>query len=109
MKRPRCPLARADVAKLRRAAEAFDGRPDDLHFEWSDRRIFCSELVCESYYRALGIKPGERQKLREFDLDAAAVRAKMHERYDPDMPLNEPVISPGAQFDSVEPMTVENR
>jgi len=109
VKRLERPLASADVAKLRQAAEVFEGRPYDLYFEWSDQRIYCSELVWKIYDRALGIKLGELQKLREFDLNDPAVRAKMRERYGSDMPLDEPVISPGAQFDSAALVTVEKR
>lgn len=109
VKRLKRPLTSGDVAKLHRTAEAFEGRPYDLYFEWSDQRIYCSELVWKTYDRALGIKLGELQKLREFDLDDAAVRAKMRERYGSQVPLDEPVISPGAQFASAALVTVENR
>src|SRR6185436_16011838 len=57
------------------------GKPYDLTFEWSDQRMYCSELVWKIYERTLGVKLGELQKLREFDLTDAAVRAKMRERY----------------------------
>ena len=103
------PLSAGDVAKLRKAAAGFEGRPYDLYFEWSDRRIYCSELVWKTYQRALGIELGKLQKLREFDLSDAAVRAKMRERYGSNVPLDEPVISPGAQFDSAALETVETR
>lgn len=43
---------------------------------------------------------GVRQRLREFDLSDPVVKAKMRERYGKNVPMNEPVISPGAQFDS---------
>ena len=109
VKRLRRPLSGDDVAKLHRAAAAFEGRPYDLYFEWSDRRIYCSELVWKTYQRALGIELGKLQKLREFDLTDAAVRAKMRERYGSNVPLDEPVISPGAQFDSSVLETVETR
>ena len=34
-----------EIAALRAAGEALEGRPYDLYFEWSDDRIYCSELV----------------------------------------------------------------
>ena len=43
---------------------------------------------------------GTLQKLREFDLSDPVVKTKMRERYGSRVPLDEPVISPGAQFDS---------
>jgi hypothetical protein len=52
------------------------------------------------YRDALAIELGKRQKLREFDLADPLVRAKMRERYGTNVPLDEPVISPAAMFDS---------
>jgi hypothetical protein len=66
-------------------------------------------VVWKIYDRALGVRLGELQKLREFDLTDAAVRAKMRERYGRSVPLDEPVTSPGAQFDSPLLETVETR
>jgi hypothetical protein len=90
----------AQVARLRSAARAFEGKPYDLYFEWSDERIYCSELVWKLYDQALGVKLGELQELREFDLTDPAVKAKLRERYGSHVPLDEPVVSPGAQFAS---------
>jgi hypothetical protein len=109
VKRLKQPLTDAQVVKLRAATRAFEGKSYDLYFEWSDQRIYCSELVWKIYQRALGFRLGELQKLREFDLTDAAVRAKMRERYGAQVPLDEPVISPGAQFDSPLLQTVETR
>ena len=109
IKRLKRALTGAEKSKLRTAARMYEGKPYDLYFEWSDQRIYCSELVWKIYQRALGVKLGELQKLREFDLTDAAVRAKMRERYGTNVPLDEPVISPGAQFDSPMLETVETR
>lgn len=109
VKRLKRALTEAEKSKLRTAARVYEGKTYDLYFEWSDQRIYCSELVWKIYERALGVKLGELQKLREFDLTDAAVRAKMRERYGTKVPLDEPVISPGAQFDSPLLETVETR
>jgi len=87
-------------AKLAHEAAAFVGRPYDLTFEWSDERIYCSELVWKLYERALGIRIGALQRLRDFKLDDPAVRSKLIERYGNKVPLDEPVISPAAMFES---------
>ena len=100
VKRLSSDLTPTQVERLRVAARAFAGRPYDLTFEWSDSRIYCSELVWKVYDRALGIHIGELQRLRDFDLSDAAVRAKMKERYGDAVPFDEPVISPAAMFDS---------
>jgi len=93
------------VAKLRRAARGFRDKPYDLTFAWSDDRIYCSELVWKIYDRGLGIRIGQLQKLRDFDLSDPVVQAKLQERYGDQVPLEETVISPGAMF-SAESLTV---
>jgi hypothetical protein len=90
----------AQTGRLRTSAGKYAGRPYDLYFEWTDERIYCSELAWKMYRDALGIEVGARQKLREFDLSDPAVQAKMRERYGSHVPLNEPVISPAAMYDS---------
>jgi hypothetical protein len=100
VRRLKTALTPAQTAKLRASARQFEGKPYDLYFEWSDERIYCSELVWKMYEQALGVKLGALQKLREFDLTDPVVKARMRERYGANVPLGEPVISPGAQFDS---------
>jgi len=94
------PLEAKQAAKLRAAAQPFEGRSYDPYFEWSNQRIYCSELVWKIYHDGLGIDLGALQKLREFDLADALVRAKMQQRYGDKVPLDEPVISPARVFAS---------
>lgn len=108
IRRLKQPLTPADIVKLRAAAKPFEGKPYDLYFEWSDARIYCSELVWKLYRSGLGIQVGTRQVLRDFDLDDALVRAKLRERYGKLIPLQEPVISPAAVFDSPLLVTVKD-
>jgi uncharacterized protein YycO len=89
-----------EITRLRSAAKSYDGKPYDLFFEWSDSRIYCSELVWKMYRDSLAIEIGALQKLRQFDLTDPAVKAKMRERYGKDIPLDERVISPASMFDS---------
>ncbi len=88
------------VHRLKEAAERFVGKPYDHYFGWSDKRIYCSELVWKIYRDALGIEIGTPVKLREFDLSHPLVKAKLKERYGNRVPLDEPVISPGQMFRS---------
>ena len=88
------------IEKARALIRKFQGKSYDLTFEWSDKRMYCSELVWKIYERVLGVRIGELQKLRQFDLTDSAVRAKLRERYGTAVPLDEPVISPAAMFDS---------
>ncbi|MBW7983423.1 YiiX family permuted papain-like enzyme [Enterobacillus tribolii] len=99
-------LTPAALSAMRKQAQRFAGKPYDLRFSWSDERLYCSELVWKIYDRALKVKIGERQKVREFHLHAPAVKQKLYERYGANIPLDEWVISPGAMFASPLLITV---
>ena len=102
-------LTSQNIAKLDSVAVSFKGRPYDLLFEWSDEKLYCSELVWKMYDRALNIQIGELQKLGEFDLSNPLVRDKMKQRYGDAIPLGESVISPEQMFQSSLLETVYQR
>jgi hypothetical protein len=106
VKRLKTPLTDTQALKLRIAAARYVGKPYDLYFEWSDDRIYCSELVWKMYRDELGIEIGALQRLHEFDLSDPAVKSKMRERYGAIVPMNEPVIAPAALFESMQLVTV---
>lgn len=100
VKRLRAGVDDAALVKLRHEAERFTGARYDLTFEWSDSRLYCSELVWKAYQRAMDVEIGTLQQVRDFNLLAPAVQAKMRERYGDEVPMDEPVISPVAMFES---------
>ncbi|MFT7606084.1 MAG: hypothetical protein ACI8VT_003682, partial [Saprospiraceae bacterium] len=59
-----------------------------------------SELVWKIYYQAFGIKIGELQKIKDFDLSDPVVKAKARERYGNNIPLEELIITPDRMFQS---------
>jgi uncharacterized protein YycO len=95
------------LAKMKREGEKFNGKNYDLIFEWSDDKIYCSELIWKIYQRATGIEIGKLERLSDFDLTSDVVKQKMKERYGDNIPINEIVISPSAIFDSELLMTVD--
>ena len=99
----------ADVLqKMKSEGEKFQGKKYDLTFEWSDEKMYCSELIWKIYQRAAGIEIGKLQRLEEFDLTNNVVRKKLNERYGEKIPLNEIVISPAAIFESELLITVKS-
>jgi len=96
------------LEKMKREGEKFIGKDYDLTFEWSDEKIYCSELIWKIYQRAAGIEIGKLEKLSDFDLTSEVVRQKMKERYGDKIPMSETVISPAAIFDSELLMTVKS-
>jgi hypothetical protein len=93
-------LTLAAMDKVKQSAATFVGHPYDLTFEWSDERIYCSELVWKIYDRSLGIQIGTLQQIKDFNLSDPVVAALMKQRYGAAVPLAETVISPVAMFNS---------
>jgi len=100
-------LTSETLEKMKVEGERFLGKNYDLTFEWSDDKIYCSELIWKIYQRAAGIEIGKLEKLKNFDLTDKIVQAKMKERYGDKIPMNEIVISPIAIFESELLITVK--
>ena len=94
------PLTPATLSRMRMTGWKYLGRQYDLTFEWSDDKIYCSELIWKVYQRATGVEIGKLEKLRDFDLTSEIVKSKMKERYGDNLPLDEFVISPKSIFES---------
>lgn len=94
-------LLTADViSSMKEAGSTFSGRNYDLYFEWSDDRIYCSELVWKIYDRGAHVQLCAKAKLKDFDLSHQLVKQKLEERYGKNIPLNESVVSPADLFNS---------
>lgn len=100
-------LSREVLTKMKQAGEKYHGKNYDLYFEWSDDKIYCSELVWKIYKEATGIEIGQLEELSTFNLTNKIVQRKMKERYGGNIPMNEKVISPAAMFKSDKLTTVE--
>lgn len=88
------------LTKMKAAAKAMTGKNYDLYFEWSDNRIYCSELVWKIYKDGTGLELGHLQELKDFDLSNPVVKAKLQERYGHNIPMDEKVISPADVYES---------
>ena len=102
-------LTSLTVKRLRQAGNKFQGKPYDSYFEWSDKRIYCSELVWKTYDRGIGVRVGKLQKVRDLDLSDPIVKNKIKERYGNKVPMDETVISPGEMFSSELLVTVAQK
>lgn len=100
-------LTSSTIARMKQIGEQFKGKPYDIYFEWTDDKIYCSELVWKIYKQATGIEIGELEELSDFDLTNEVVKATMKERYGERIPMDMKVISPAAMFNSNKLVTVE--
>lgn len=88
------------LKSMKTAGAKMLGKSYDLAFDWSDEKIYCSELIWKIYKEGAGIELCPLQRLRDFDLTNPVVQQKLKERYGKNIPLDEPVVPPSALFES---------
>jgi hypothetical protein len=99
-------LTDQNLRKMKEVGSRFKGKDYDIYFEWSDDKVYCSELVWKIYKEALNVEIGSLQELRQFDLSNDVVKKKLKERYGDKIPVKEKAISPAAMFDSDKLLTI---
>lgn len=99
-------LTETNILKMKKYSRNFLGKNYDIYFEWSNNRIYCSELVWKIYKKVLNVELGELQTLKDFDLSHPHVKRLMRRRYGKRIPYNEKVISVSTMFESKNLETV---
>jgi uncharacterized protein YycO len=99
-------LTRQSLSRLEAVALRYQGRPYDFAFNWSDDKMYCSELVWKVFHRALKVDLGSLRKMKDFDLSSPVVKRLLQERYPNGVPLEETVISPEDVYQSGALVTV---
>jgi Permuted papain-like amidase enzyme, YaeF/YiiX, C92 family len=97
------------ILKMKDIGKKHLNKDYDLRFEWSDDKIYCSELVWKIYDQAFGIQIGELQRIKDFDLSDPIVKKKAKDRYGNNIPLEELIITPDRMFQSDKLETVTER
>ena len=80
--------------KMKAYGKQFLGKEYDAYFEWTDTRIYCSELVWKIYKNGAGIELSKLKQLKDFNLTDERVQKIVKERYGNDIPLEEKVVAP---------------
>ena len=90
----------ATLAAMKKVGLPMADKPYDLLFQWSDDKIYCSELVWKIYERGAGIVLSEPHTFREYHLDNPLVRAIIKERYGHSINLDERAVAPSDLMES---------
>ncbi len=99
------------AAALRLAARQYFAKPYDIFFEWSNRAIYCSELVYKVFAEVLDIEIGKVQRWRDLKFDGPNMKALIAGRirsYGRDLDMDQPIVTPVAQLDSEILVSVPN-
>ena len=93
-------LSKTVIEKMKNEGKEFYGKDYDGYFDWSDDKIYCSELVWKIYKRGANIEIGKLQHLKDFDLTSEPVKKQLQQRYGYNIPLEDTVISPISVYNS---------
>lgn len=96
------------VQKMQNYSQQLDGKEYDAFFEWTDQRIYCSELVWKIYKNGAGITLCPLHSLKDFNLNDERVQEILKQRYGNDIPLEEQVVAPSNLVDSDLLQTIVN-
>ena len=99
-------LTASIIRKMKDYGQQFNNKNYDLYFEWSDDKIYCSELIWKIYKNGAGIELCPLQKLKNFDLKNKIVQTILKERYGNSVPLEENVVAPSQIVESEKLETV---
>ena len=94
-------LTKKQKRKLVRQANKYLGKGYDSRFRWSDKRMYCSELVYKVYNRGLKISLNKPQKIGDFysPLNPISI-AYAKKAYGKKIPMDEKVVSPARIYRS---------
>jgi hypothetical protein len=87
-------LTMEKLAAMYAAGQELSSKTYDLLFQWTDDKIYCSELVWKIYARGAGIELAPLKKFRDYDLEAETVQLLIQQRYGQNFSLEERAVSP---------------
>ncbi|MGB1041566.1 MAG: YiiX family permuted papain-like enzyme [Flavobacteriales bacterium] len=93
-------LTKTVLSKMRKKGKSWLGKKYDIAFDWSDKKLYCSELVWKLYEHGCGLKVGKLKKLKDYDLSHPIVKEAIKQRYGNNIPLESKMISPQAIYES---------
>jgi Permuted papain-like amidase enzyme, YaeF/YiiX, C92 family len=102
VKRPKqnLPVNGLTQKKIDSLQTAYINKHYDVPFQWTDDKLYCSELVWKFYQHVYGIELCATRAIKEFDLSSPLVKMALKQRYGEAIPMNEQVVSPEDLYQS---------
>jgi len=88
--------------KATKWAKKHVGKSYDGRFQWSDNKLYCSELVWKVYAQCADIELCKVKIVKDYNLDHTKVKQMVKERFGlvSGLNLNEKIVAPSDIFDS---------
>ena len=90
------------MAKALKWAQKHVGKNYDGKFQWSDQRLYCSELVWKIYKECTDIELCKVKQVKDYNLDHPKVKKLIEQRFGSANRLNkeEKLVAPSDIFNS---------
>ena len=99
-KRLKSPLSASSIEKMKTVGAKYKGKHYDTLFQWSDNRMYCSELIWKIYFEGAGIEVCEPNHFSDYSISLPRVKKLIKERYGDKFDPSEQIVSPQAIFKS---------
>jgi uncharacterized protein YycO len=86
-------LTETDLFKMEEYGQSQLGKDYDVKFQWSDDKMYCSELVYKVFESA-GITLSKKHTFKDYDLNGEKTKEAIRARYNTSINLNETVVTP---------------
>ncbi len=94
MMRPKTPLSTAQLGAMDRIGRKYLGKDYDLRFDWSDDKMYCSELVWKIYSIGAGMELAAPRPMDSYRLGHPQVKALMTARWGDAVRWSEKMVAP---------------
>lgn len=99
-KRLKSPLSASSIEKMKTVSAKYKGKHYDTLFQWSDNRMYCSELIWKIYFEGAGIEVCKPNHFSDYSISLPRVKKLIKERYGDKFDPSEQIVSPQALFKS---------
>ena len=99
-KRLKSPLSASSIEKMKTVGAKYKGKHYDTLFQWSDNRLYCSELIWKIYFEGAGIEVCKPNHFSDYSISLPRVKKLIKERYGDKFDPSEQIVSPQAIFKS---------
>jgi len=105
--RVKTPLTKSQLNEMYNYSKSQLGKNYDIKFEWSDKNMYCSELVYKVFVAGDRFI-GSAKKFSDYNLNNKIVKDAIKRRYGNSINMNEMVITPVDLYKSSELKTIFN-
>ena len=87
-------LSGTKIALMKETGKEYVGKPYDFLFRWSDKKMYCSELVWKVFKYGAKIELSKPKLFREYHFDHPKVKKELDRRWGDKINWSEIVVAP---------------